>query len=321
LLEAQKRFIEDPARHTLTTYLQTQLQQLNQAAGADDAGFDSVFVVDRWGTMLADAYVQDVPTRSVGRNFSWRSYFHGGPEDLPRSRPRELPPVIETSHLSAVFKSATTDKWKIAITTPILDGAPEPTVLGVLSLTINVGDFGVFRNRAQGTDYFAVLVDNRDGERRGTILQHPLFEQQPPAQDYHLTDQQLDGVGQKPGYRYHDPLAEAAGGEKYAGDWIAASAPVDLPRRGKPPLGNGRMDLLVLVQVHADSATAPVRQLGRRLTFDGLMALMLVIAAVLALWVIVFRLPGRPAPARQAIPQGPAPAPWRDLPTITVRKR
>jgi eukaryotic-like serine/threonine-protein kinase len=221
-VEVQNQFIEDPARHTLTAYLAAQLERLNQTAGADGAGFDSVFVVDRWGTMLADAYVQDVATRSVGRNFSWRSYFHGGPEDLPRSRPRELPPVIETSHLSAVFKSATTDKWKIAITTPIFDGAADPTVLGVLSLTINVGDFGVFHNRADGTDYFAVLVDNRAGERRGTILQHPLFEQQPPAYDVHLSEQQLDAVRDKPGYRYRDPLAEAVGGE-------------NMPAIGSPP--------------------------------------------------------------------------------------
>lgn len=291
----QQRFLSDPARDELTAYLEAQLQRLNRQAGSDEARFASAFVVDRWGTMLADAYTEDIPTRSVGRNFSWRSYFHGGGQDLPRQWPRQLPPVIQTTYLSRVFKSSTTEKWKVAITTPIHDAEDPRRVWGVLSLTINVGDFGVFRNRPQSSDYFAVLVDNREGERKGTILQHPLFQQQAPSQDFRLTASQLAGVAQGFGYRYTDPLSAAPGGARYAGQWIAAAEAVDLPRRGKPPQGNGRTDLLVLVQVHVDSATAPVRQLGRRLTIDGLIALTLIVASVAGLWVIVFRLPGRPA--------------------------
>jgi hypothetical protein len=67
-----------------------------------------------------------------------------------------------------------------------------------------------------------------------------------------------------------------------------------LPKRGSPIGGNGRTDLLVLVQVHADVATAPVVQLGRRLTFEGLVALTLILTAIAAMWLIVIHILGIP---------------------------
>ncbi len=320
---ARERFLDDPAREQLTSYLGEHLSDLNDAPEADSARFASLFVVDRRGTMVADAYAEDVTTRSVGRNYSWRTYFHGGPEDREPIRPFELPAVIATTHLSAVFKSSTTERWKVAISTPIIARSdPEQPILGVLALTINVGDFAIFRNRPETTDYFAILIDNRAGQRHGTILQHPLFRQQPPARDFYVSEPQLAGIQHEAFYPYQDPLAEAPGGRAYSGRWIAAAEAVNLPRRGSRPRGNGRTDLLVLVQVQADVATAPVRQLGRRLTFDGLIALTLVVSAVAALWIIVFRIPGHPGGrrSRQVLPSLDSSA-WQNLSTITATRR
>ncbi|MCL4206107.1 MAG: serine/threonine protein kinase [Pirellulaceae bacterium] len=323
LTTLREQFLADPARGPLTDYLQNQLDRLNADAGVADAQFASLFVVSRRGTMIADAYPDRIATRSVGRNFSWRTYFHGGPEDLTWVRSEELPAVIETTHLSAVFKSRTTERWKIAITTPILDPAqPDQPVLGVLALTIDVGDFAVFRSQDEATDYFAILVDNRPGERRGTILQHPLYRKQPPARDFLVSERQLAGIQREPFYPYQDPLADAPGGELYAGRWIAAAESVDLPKRGSPARGNGRTDLLVLVQVHADVATAPVVQLGRRLTFEGLVALALIVSAVAALWIIVIRIPWHPGQRRSEgviLPSGSSS--WQDVATLSATRR
>ena len=323
LTALRERFLADPARGPLTNYLQAQLDQLNANAGIADAQFASLFVVSRRGTMIADAYPDRIATRSVGRNFSWRTYFHGGPEDLTWVRSEELPAVISTTHLSAVFKSRTTDRWKVAISTPILDPTqPDQPVLGVLALTIDVGDFAIFRSQDEATDYFAILIDNRPGERRGTILQHPLYRRQSPARDFQVSEPQLVGIRREPFYPYQDPLADSPGGGPYAGRWIAAAESVDLPKRGSPVRGDGRTDLLVLVQVHADVATAPVVQLSRRLTFEGLVALTLIVSAVAALWIIVIRIPWHPGQRRSGgvlLPAGSSS--WHDMSTLSATRR
>jgi hypothetical protein len=301
------------------------LARLNKLSGENGAAFASLFVVDGTGTMVADAYAADVTTRSVGRNYSWRTYFHGGPEDLDPAANRSQPVVISTPHLSAVFKSSTTEKWKVAISTPIYDASESSAeLLGVLALTIDVGDFGVFRSREETTDYVAVLIDNRQGERMGTILQHPLFRKQPPADDYRLSEAQLAGVHQQLDYRYQDPLAQADGGGSYAGEWIAAAEAVNLPRRSNAGSVEERTDLLVLVQVNADTATAPVRQLSKRLMHDGILALVLIVLAIVVLWVIVSRisgLPSRQRGRRRRNPRSLEISPWREASTMTASHR
>jgi eukaryotic-like serine/threonine-protein kinase len=322
-IEEQERFLDDPTREPLTDHLQDQLDRMNENASPADAHFASLFVVSRRGTMIADAYPDRIATRSVGRDFSWRTYFHGGPEDRGLVRSAELPEVITGTHLSAVFKSRTTERWKIAISTPILDlTTPDQPVLGVLALTIDVGDFAIFRSQSETTDYFAVLIDNRPGERHGTILQHPLFRKTPPAEDFKVSQQQLAGIQQGSFYAYRDPVADAPGGDAYVGRWIAATQSVDLPKRGSTIGVNGRTDLLVLVQVHADIATAPVVQLGRRLTFEGLVAFTLIVTAVAAMWLIVIHIlgvPGGRRSGRAVLTRGSSS--WQDISTMPATRQ
>ena len=210
-------------------------------------------MADALGTWVAGVYINEAVAGPIGENFSWRTYFRGGQEDGPRQPPAASPQHIEATHLSAAFKSSTTKKWKVAVSTPLYDRtAAEPRFLGILAVTFNIGDFAVFRTQHAPSDYFAVLIDNRPGDRRGTVLQHPLFQEQPPAQDFKVPLPQLHRVGTEPVYDYRDPLAEAPGGEAYRGDWIAATQPVGLP--GRNQIHNGQRhdtDLLVLVQVSA----------------------------------------------------------------------
>jgi serine/threonine protein kinase len=300
----RERFLADPHRLELRRYCERRLADFRAASDPMAPQFASIFVTDPLGTIVAAAYDDRIYIRSEGRNYSWRSYFHGGPEDLPESWPRELPPHIQSTHLSAVFKSSTTEKWKVGITTPVYantDG--QQRFLGVLAMTINVGDFAIFRNRERPTEYFAVLIDNRQGERHGTILQHPLFQERSPADDYRVPEKVLQAVRNEPVFDYHDPIGTAPGGTAYAGDWIAAAEPVRVPgrdfetRNGRN--GNARTDLLVLVQVSADAVTAPVKQLGRRLAFDGLSAMVVVIGVVTALWLVVLRFSREPGGKRR----------------------
>jgi hypothetical protein len=217
--------------------------------------------------------------------------------------------------LSAVFKSSTTHKWKVAITIPLYDtSSDDHQFQGILAMTINVGDFAIFRSRQRQTDYFAVLIDNRPGERHGTILQHPLFQEQPPADDYKVSEDQLQAVLSRAVFDYQDPIGQAPGGGAYAGDWIAAAEPVHLPGGPleTPGAENGTdTDLLVLVQVSVNAATTPVKQLGRRLAFDGLSAMIVVVVVVVGLWLVVLRFSrehaGRRSPSTHKPSAGPTP--------------
>jgi serine/threonine protein kinase len=292
----RQRFLQDPQQRVLTAYLDGRLRAFNADPRPDAPKLASIFVLDPMGVILASAYANEPISTAVGRNFSWRTYFHGHPEDRPPGRPRQPPEHLQFTSLSAAWKSSATDRWKVAISTPVYDGsAAGGEFLGVIALSLNVGDFAVFRGRERLTDYFAVLIDDRPGERRGTILQHPFFEARPPARDFQVPGPLLEEVRKGPVYHYQDPVAEDPTGRDYAGFWIAATEPVRLPSHSHG-LGQNNGDngtrLLVLVQRSASTAAAPVQQLGRSLAVEGMTALMVVIGVVIALWLIVFRISG-----------------------------
>jgi hypothetical protein len=119
-------------------------------------------------------------------------------------------------------------------------------------------------------------------------------------------------------------VAAAPGGEIYRGDWIAATVPVSLPSRNQKANGQRQdTDLLVLVQVSAAAATAPVHQLGRRLAFDAMSALAVVVLVVLALWGIVFRISGErggPWGPKSRSPAEPTPPLIRTTLPVTPRR-
>jgi eukaryotic-like serine/threonine-protein kinase len=272
--------------------------------------FGSMFVLDPRGTIVAVVYDDEqIQTRSLGRNFSWRTYFHGGPVDLPRHlRTPEIQP-IRRPHLSAVFQSTTSGLWKVAVSTPIY-GSPDGNseFLGVLVFTVNLGDFAALRNEQKGDDdRFAVLVDGRSGESQGTILQHPLFKNQVDdpehllvdynQPEYRLTEQQLEQLATNWRYRYIDPLSRAPLGTPYRGSWIAALEPVDLRTRDDTEPARAA-DLLVVVQELEQAATAPVRQLGTRLVQEGLFALTSSLLVVMLMWYVVLGVWGMPTGRR-----------------------
>lgn len=294
-------FVADGQRQHLHNYLQDRLSAYQKLFSRDprELKLASMFVVDKSGRMLAVAYDRKgTVTSSVGWNYSYRTYFHGGNADKAKtqkdwhaSRPHAIDPIQETQ-FSAAFQSTTTGIWKVAVSTPLFAGPDKDEVIGVLALTVNLGDFASLRTN-YGPDRFAVLIDQREGPNKGVILQHPLLDRLPkadgPTTPIRIGEKQLEQIQHDDKYRYRDPLAEAVGDDAVRGDWIPAVEWVRLPE------GSVQRDaMMVLIQERYSKATEPVRQLGSRLKREATWALVGVIAVVLVLWFVVIRVLSEP---------------------------
>ncbi|MEX0818424.1 MAG: protein kinase, partial [Pirellulaceae bacterium] len=320
--------LADPSRLQLRDYLQERIDSYLQRLLVEPSELKlaSMFVVDHQGRMLAGAH--DDPTTvnlATGWDYSFRTYFHGGPADLAESRQawhdqpdRSVRPLRET-HFSAAFRSTTTGIWKVAVTTPIFrNNDPKSDVLGVLAMTVNLGDFSYLRTNYH-PDRFAVLIDGRRGPNHGVILQHPLFDQlvaagTGDAGHFRVEESQLLAIQTDPNYRYLDPVAKSEEGQAFRGEWIPATEWVPLPD------GPGdEQDMIVLVQERYTNAIEPVHNLGSKLKREGIWALVGVVAVVLVLWYVVIRVLSQPRLITRRGPPpdgGSAPTPAHNLATL-----
>jgi serine/threonine protein kinase/class 3 adenylate cyclase len=143
---------------------------------AQQAPADSWFINDVRGTQVARSPPSDT---SRGEDYSFRDYFHGQGKDFDPDKPLppDLRPVAEP-HLSAVYRSSTTKRLKVAFSVPIENGrsgAARKTV-GVLAMSVDLGEFNVLeRDLPPGQE--VVLIDLRESAidgppRRGLILHH-----------------------------------------------------------------------------------------------------------------------------------------------------
>lgn len=315
--DLRERFRQEPPRLRLEQYLARRLEAYQIMAQRDPRvpRFASLFVTDRFGTQLASVFDDASVSQALGHNWAHRTYFHGGPEELPPyERPPADPPHIVRTHLSAVFRSTTQNTWKVAISTPIQRLAgDEWQFAGILVLTVELGDFDISVTTDRPPhEQFLVLADAREGEEQGTILHHPLF--QDLAERGKTVPQVLLGpefrvpqpvLAGRPTTDYRDPLARYPGDEglatRYDRRWLAAAAPV------LPPLGAGdhsASGLVVLVQSDYQSVVGPARQLGRQFIRNsfGMIAVMVTIS--LALWYVAVRMlhEGRPLPQAATSP-------------------
>jgi hypothetical protein len=265
--ELRDRFLQIPERQTLDAYLNSRIEFLlaNEGNGAGVAIFNSLFVTESRGTNIGIAFSnaeEELADRPVGRNFAFRSYFNGGREDGDKTQPPHHFSPTRQPHLSASFRSTSTGKWKMGISAPIwpqsmgdsdVDEGAQGQPIGVLVLTVNLGDFVLLsdvaavdaeqRTNSDATQspaskdtQFTVLVDGRSGNQRGTLLQHPLIagmdrptmlKSTMPQMD----ERQLDRLQSSGGIvDYLDPAANFPDGEEdFSGKWIAAIAQVHLP--------------------------------------------------------------------------------------------
>ncbi|HRX81066.1 MAG TPA: protein kinase, partial [Pirellulaceae bacterium] len=122
LAHDDRQRLHDYLQERVDSYL-TRLQE-----SPTELKLASMFVVDRHGRMLAGAYDDPATVnRSAGWNYSYRTYFHGGPADLSEDHREwqdqgvhDVQPISEP-HFSAAFQSTTTGIWKVAVSTPIFE--------------------------------------------------------------------------------------------------------------------------------------------------------------------------------------------------------
>jgi hypothetical protein len=138
-----------------------------------EAPSDSWFINDARGVQVARSPRSD---RSGGENFAHRDYFHGQGHDLPPGTTGLKP--ITSPHLSAVYRSTSTGRLKVAFSAPIENGrrGKDRQVVGVLAMSVDLGEFNVLEKKLP-KGHEVVLIDLRESElggppRRGLILHH-----------------------------------------------------------------------------------------------------------------------------------------------------
>lgn len=326
--KTRQAFVDNSTRQELNRWLETRMQTYQALADKDRRApkFASIFLTDPRGTQIAAAHNEEVVSQSVGRNWAHRSYFHGGVDELqPFTTPPEKPAHIERTFLSGVFKSSTTKQYKIAISTPLYREENGTKVFdGVLTITLNLGDFEFSRLTSPTLDRFAVLVDGRAGEEEGTILQHPLFDKLLESRnslpdEFHMLRVPSEVCQGADAPSYSDPLGKHELGSNFARPWIAAAAKVRSPSSAA---GGAPSGLVVLVQEDYGVVIEPVRQMGRGLLRLGMSAFVVVIVVSAVLWgVVVYLFRERRTKLRKRSTMASMPTPRQELPTLAAGGR
>ncbi|MDX1964991.1 MAG: serine/threonine protein kinase [Pirellulales bacterium] len=263
------------------TKLQDRLASL--IAEHNRFGYASWFLTDARGLQVARLPA----SQTIGQNYAWRTYFHGGARDqAPDWRPAPAESLKRT-HLSAVYRSQSSKRWSVAISTPLfkLDGSQE--FLGVLALTFEVGKEWIELHSNSG--HFTALVDQRTGDGAGLIVQHPLFSQvsaptgilpdeiaelRVPATELPPLQSGTDN--------YRDPLGRHPAGQRFAGRWLAWQQPILI--RGKPS------GWVVVVQSPYNQVLgSELDQFRAHFFWSGIFALGCAAAITAGLWIYALR--------------------------------
>ncbi|MBX3438624.1 MAG: hypothetical protein KF861_14115, partial [Planctomycetaceae bacterium] len=226
---------------------------------------------------------------TVGKNFAWRSYFHGGTEELPPQEASQGIVPRTSPGISTAFRSQASNRYIVALAVPVWD-EPHTVVVGVLARTIDLPDLlspWEERVRGQSTDEakrFLSLVDAR--EESGFLLDHQWMTREAMErlsdaeveQKLRLTDvavRRMRDSSRSDDFR--DPIAEAGLDRSYNGPWLAAFAPVE---------GTG---WVAVVQERRDEALHPVGAITSVFVQYGLAALLVFSVMLSILWYLIHR--------------------------------
>ncbi|MBN1589572.1 MAG: serine/threonine protein kinase [Pirellulales bacterium] len=226
----------------------------------------------------------------IGRNFAWRSYFSGLPDDQNRSwRPGPDQHITEP-HLSAVYRSQATNRWLVAISAPIYDQTPEKHFLGIVSVMVELGKFIQFEG--ENADQFAALIDWRKGRNRGLVLQHPELEallesrNEISESELRFKVKELRELPNDPGRvsGYVDPLSKQPPSRQ---QWLAQMAPVTV---GDDPIEPDDCLVIVVQEDYQKSIVSTLDRLRRRLVHCGAIALAVIVILMVGLWALAIRM-------------------------------
>lgn len=176
LQERMVQIDDEPTNDTLWQPVQEWLGA-RKSEFSRRAPSDSWFINNRQGKQIARSPPSD---KSLGEDYSHRDYFHGLGADLPKGTPGEKP--IDQSHLSAVYRSTSSGRLKVAFSVPIENGRKGAArqVVGVLAMSVDLNEFNVLEKQLPA-EYEVVLIDLRDLTLEGTtgsglILHHQAHE-------------------------------------------------------------------------------------------------------------------------------------------------
>jgi serine/threonine protein kinase/class 3 adenylate cyclase len=148
---------------------------------------DSWFISNAAGIQVARSPRSDA---SRGQNYLFRDYFHGQGRDFDPAGelPADVKPLSEP-HLSAVYRSTTTERLKVAFSVPIDNGrsGEAKRILGVLAMSVDLDEFNVLE-KLLPAGHEVVLLDlresNIEGEaRRGLILHRQTHDERPASSE------------------------------------------------------------------------------------------------------------------------------------------
>lgn len=300
-----RRFKDDgtssPHHHWLPL-LDAAWERSKSANEAHDRGLDtSWFLNDQNGIQIWRRPFSDV---TLGKDFSYRDYFHGRGEDYDKDRiPEDLAPLTHP-HVCNVYKSTTTGRQTVALSVPVRNKAG--FVVAVLSRSVHIGDLQERMGRliqepdADSVHRVIALVESRD-KSRWRLLDHPyLTEDVVHAAEKNNTDgalleklsldestvksiqasQTRDRSLEVRLDLYHDPVGGLPDSRAalYQGDWMAAMAPVS------------DVGWMVIVQERRDAALLPVKSVAERAGRQTWLSVLTTAIALMAIiWSFVWR--------------------------------
>ncbi|MBC7819258.1 MAG: hypothetical protein IAG10_20420 [Planctomycetaceae bacterium] len=111
---------------------------------------------------------------TIGKNFIYRDYFHGLGRDIDPKEPdfdaQQIQP-IERPHRSNVFQSKADNLLVVNLSVPVwLAQAGERRVGGVLSMSLEIGDFRILKSNLQGRVLRLLDTNSSALKQRGTVL-------------------------------------------------------------------------------------------------------------------------------------------------------
>lgn len=297
---------DETAAEPLRNELDRHMLRLRMQEWVEEQPLAGDMPVFAWFVMLPDGLqVARHPhaqggEKTIGRNYSWRAYYHGGQSDHEDTWRASAGQHISTTQLSPAFVSRFTNEWVVVVSTPIRHRG-QNEFLGVLGLMVRLGAFAKFPGSTEPASplpddahSFAVLFDSRP-PNPGQILQHPLYRElsaeTAPGMSVSPRRQLLD-QSQTPEFRvpvgdwmqddrYRDPFAAAH--VQYQERFLASKLPVQV--RGRDS------GLYVIVQESYDAIIGQaLLQMRRGLILLSLATLGLVAAVVVPLWIIILRL-------------------------------
>jgi eukaryotic-like serine/threonine-protein kinase len=275
----QQKFRDDPDRKKIQKCFRSLIPESFKPLPYEEVA--SWFFCDAQG--VSTARVPEAST--IGKNFAWRSFFHGGPRDMDESWRPETADHLKETRLSAVFRSQATSRWAVAFSTPVFDDSPEKKFLGVVAMTMELGRLIDLQLR-EGEEQFAVLVELRPGDNTSVVLQHPLFNKMIAKygklddrfKNYRVTADNLPNVPERQEY-YVDPLgADKDGEELYHRHWLARMEPVKV-------YGKDTGWVVIVQEAYKPAIGYTLRDLRNGLFRYGIAALAMITLVIAALWI------------------------------------